>query len=478
MRNRNLAGNAILNTIKTILGIIFPLITFPYVSRVLGVGKIGIYEFSVSYISYFLLIAGLGISTYGIREGTQYRDDRQKINKFVSEVFSINLISTLVAYILLGLTLILFERLEHYRLAICILSIELLFTTIGVSWICNIYEDFLFITIRSLLIQIVSLALIFIFIRGEQDLYKYICIVVIANTGSNVINFFYIRKYCRFHFTLKIDWKKRLRPIMTIFSTTIAITIYVSSDSTMLGFMTNDTQVGLYGTAVKVYTLLKNVLSALTLVLIPRFSLLLGKKDYKVADSLFSRVFNILTVVMVPMVVGLFMLSEDVTLLLFGPQYYESAGVLRLLSIAVLFSLYAYLYTQCILIPVKQETIVFKATLLSAVINIVLNIFMIPLWGIYAAAVTTLIAEGCTFIIVFICSQKYIHFPDIKKNIVGVFGGSAGIIVCCLLSRKCEIIPIRVLFSMVLSLIAYALVNFLLKNEIFLLFAEQIKKKK
>ena len=101
MRESKIAKNAILNTVKTVLGIFFPLIIYPYVARILGVDNLGIYTFSFSFLSYFLLIAALGISTYGIREGVQYREDREQMQSFVSELFSINMISTIIAYVLL-----------------------------------------------------------------------------------------------------------------------------------------------------------------------------------------------------------------------------------------------------------------------------------------------------------------------------------------------------------------------------------------
>lgn len=465
--NNRIAINAVLNTIRNILGIIFPLITFPYISRVLGVETLGIYNFSASVVSYFLLIAGLGISTYGIREGTQYRENKKDITRFVNEVFSINMISTVVSYFLLITSLIFIEKLHNYRFAILILSIEIMATTLSVAWVCNIFEDFLFVTIRTLIIQLISLIFILAIVKKSDDLYKYIFIIVSANSGSSLLNFFYIRKkYCKFKFVLKIDWKKHFKPIMIIFFTSVAITLYVSFDTTMLGLMRSAYEVGLYGTAVKIYTILKNVLASFLMVLIPQFSLMFAKDRREESAILFSKVFNVLTAIMLPVAVGLFILSEDILILISGKEFIGAAESLRLLSIAILFSLYAYMYVQCVLIPMKKEHIVFKATVTSAIVNIGLNFMLIPMWGINATAATTIAAEAVTFVIVFIESRKYISLVKLKKDFISVIAGCVAIILVCIFTRHLESYILRIGVSSIVSAPIYFLVLIVLKNSI------------
>ena len=466
-KKRSLANNAILNTIKTVLGVLFPLITFPYVSRVLGVKNLGIYNFSFSFLSYFLLLAALGISTYGIREGTQYRDNRAQIEEFVGELFSINIFSTLFAYLLLILLLYAIPFMEPYRKVVLILSVEIIFTTVGVSWVCNIYEDFLAITVRTISFQIVSLILIFVLVRTTDDLYKYVGILLLSNSGANIVNYFYVRnRYCKFHFSLKINWRRLLRPILIIFSTTVTITVYVSSDTTMLGFMTNDYEVGLYGTAVKIYTIMKNVLAAILTVLIPQFSLMFSNGNKEQSDLLFSKVFNILTAMMLPMCIGLFSLSEDVVQVVSGREYIGAAGSLKLLSIAVIFSLYSYMYTQCVLIPIKEEKIVLRATLISAIVNIVLNFILIPIWGINAAAFTTIMAELITFVISFIYSKRTVKLISYKKNIISTLIGCIFIFLVCFTCKTIDSLTIRVTISVFGSVLAYGIVLLISNNPI------------
>jgi len=480
MKHNSLGINAILNTLKTTLGVVFPLITFPYVSRILQVEKIGVYNFSLSITSYFVLLAGLGISTYAIREGTQYRGNKENITRFVSEVFSINVWSTIISYILLALAIIFVQALHAYSLGIIILSTEIAFTTLGVSWVCNIFEDFFFIALQSIGVQVVSLILIFTLVKNPEDLYLYIAIVAFSKSASFVINFFYVRvKYCKFRFIVHCNLREHIKPILVIFSTTIAITIYVNSDVTMLGLMTNDYQVGLYSTSVKIYTIVKNILAAVLMVLIPRFSLLFQQGKGSEADALFSQIFNILFALLLPASVGLFVTSQDVVFLVGGINYLEGTIALKLLCIAIFFSLIAYLYTQCILIPKKKESIVLKATALSASVNVVLNFVFIPFLGINGAAVTTIIAEAIVCIVAVVYSKNDIHlrisFRDCSSTILGCIGIAAVSAFCR--GFFAETFALRLSVTIIGSVMVYFTILLVTKNSVVVNMTSKMRKK-
>lgn len=207
MKQKSLAMNAFLNSFRSVMNIIFPLITFPYVSRILTVEGMGIYNFSSSIVNYFMLIAALGISTYAIREGAKYRTDKSKITQFSSEMFTINLCSTVLAYLLLFLCLIVFSKLRNYTICILIFSLQIFFTTIGTEWIYQIYEDYSYITVRSIIFQIISIILLFTFVKGPDDYLNYAGITVFSAVGSNILNFIHARKYCNIHIVFHINWR-------------------------------------------------------------------------------------------------------------------------------------------------------------------------------------------------------------------------------------------------------------------------------
>ena len=153
MKEKSLSGNIVLNAIKTFMSIGFPLISFPYISRILQVENIGKVNFVISIINYYSLVATLGLTSYAIREGSIVRNDIKKRSHLFDELFSLNVITTIVAYILLGISLVWIPSFQEYRSLLLIYSLTMLFNAIGVGWACSVFEDYLFITVRSIIFQ-------------------------------------------------------------------------------------------------------------------------------------------------------------------------------------------------------------------------------------------------------------------------------------------------------------------------------------
>lgn len=475
MKSQSLKRNAVLNIITTVLGIVFPLITFPYVSRVLGVETIGIYNFSSSIISYFFLLARF-VDNYAIREGAKLRNDIN-IKTFVNELFSINLIATLFSYCLLFSLVAIVPKFHSYFITIAILSFQLLFRALGALWLCNIYEDFLAITIRSLFSQLLSLVALFLFVKTPDDLYFYCAIVALSSGAAEFANLLYARKkYVKFRFVFKLNLKTHLKPILTLFVTSLTIIVYVSSDTTMLGFLKSDYEVGLYSTSVKVYTILKSVLSAIVTVLIPRFSLLFNDSSRQQASALFSKAITTIAILAVPTSIGLFMESREIILLIAGASYLQASSSLKLLSIAILFSIFAYLFTQCILVPLRKEKIVFKITLISAVCNVLLNFVFIPILGIDGAAITTIIAEAMVCLISYFYVKNEVSLSGIRHDLISCFISSIGIIICCYFLNIYIVNEYIDLFvSIIVSIIVYAILLVITKNNAFYEIVNSVK---
>ena len=250
----SLKSNVIINMVRSILGILFPLVTFKYASVVLGPEGIGIANYSQSVISYFQLFATFGITTYAISEGSKVRGDKDKFSRFASEIFTVNLIASVLSL----LTILLFSScglFGSHNEYILILGLTIIFTLIGVEWLFSIFEQFLYITLRSLAIQILSLVLLFLFVKDKNDITIYIWLIVFATVGSSIFNYFKSRKICRFTIAKYKDWKKHLSPMAIILGTSVASLIYVNSDVIVLGIFKDDTTVGLFSAAIKVLTL-------------------------------------------------------------------------------------------------------------------------------------------------------------------------------------------------------------------------------
>lgn len=463
--------NAVLNGIRTILNLVFPLITFPYISRTLTVNEIGKYNFSDSIVQYFMLIAALGIDKYAIREGAKYRDDRKKISTFASNVFTVNLVSTIISYIILAVVLIISNKLHYYLLCILILSSQIFFTTIGTEWLYSIYEEYTYITIRSIVFKIISIALLFVFVRQSGDYLKYAAVTVFASVGSNILNFIHARKFCDIRLSFNFNWKAMLKPIVIIFVTNIAIQIYVNSDTTMLGLLKDDYTVGIYSVSGKIYRIVKNVLAAVLIVSIPRFSMYAGKRMQHEFDSLLLKLVNTLLVIIFPTMVGLFMLSRDVVFIISGSKYEQSTSSLRILCIAIIFAIFSSVFNECVLLPYKREKYSLYSSIVSAALNIGLNFIFIPLFAENGAALTTVLAEFTMSVMNLYFGRDLIAKVFINKttrnNVISIAIGCGGIVLACSLCIfYINNIWLEILGCIITSITMYGTILLACKNSI------------
>lgn len=480
MKKPSLALNAFLNGLRSVLNILFPLITFPYVSRKLTVSGIGVYNFSDSIVNYFLLIAGLGINVYAMREGAKYRNNKKEIEKFSSEVFTINIFSTIISYLLLFLCLIIFSKLRNYYMCILIFSLEIFFTTIGTEWIYQIYEDYTYITLRSCLFQIASLILLFIFVKRPQDYLNYAIITVFSVVGPNILNFFHAKKYCRIYLNLHFNYKKHLIPILILFASNIATMIYVNSDITLLGFLKSNYIVGIYSISSKIYQMVKTLVAALLIVTIPRLAMLFGNHKIKEYKKILTKLVNVMVILALPASTGLFMLAKEVILIISGPHFLRSVNSLRILCFATFFSILAWILNDCVLIPAKKEKQLLKNTLISALINVVFNLIFIPILNENSAAISTILAEISMFGLNYLDSGHIVKdifkSRDFFKNLASSLMGCIGIVVVCFLCDKgWNGIILKTIISVILSVIMYGAILVFLRNKIALQTIKEIK---
>lgn len=462
---KSLSLNALFNGIKQCCTIMFPLITFPYISHILGSEGYGKYSFSYSVANYFILLAALGINTYAIREGAKIRDDQTDINKFCSEVFSINVFSAIISYSLLFVAILFLPKLTDYRLYIFIQSMSIWMCVIGTDWVNSIFEDYLYITLRYILIQFVCLFAMFIFVKNPQDIISYCIISVIASNGGNLINIIYIRKYVKIRFVFNMNLKKHLLPLVILFMNSIAITIYVNSDITMLGFFQSDAQVGVYSFASKIYNLMKQLINAIIIVSVPRISYIINNKpeNYKIY---INKIFSALNIMLLPIVTGMFFMSDTIILLAGGEQYLSGNIALKILSFATLFAIYASLFTNCVLIVNRQEKLCFKATVISALVNVVLNFLLMPYLGMIGAAITTVLAEFVNCVMQIHFSKTFFDWKTLEiKSMLSCMCGSIAIGLICIICNWCfDSGLFKMIITVLISAGIYGLILIFMKN--------------
>ena len=476
---KKLGLNAVMNIVKSIIGMLFPLITFPYVSRVLSVSNIGKVNYANSIISYFVLLAMLGIQVYATREGARIRNDKKKIEMFVSEIFTLNVVTAITSIVVFILLLNFTDVLKNYKTLLCIFAIEIPLVTIGSDWINSIYEDYFYITVRTIGFQILSLILIFLFVRERNDYYQYAFCLVISAYGSGILNTFYTRRYCKKHIVFDKNIFKHLKPVLVLFATNLAALIYSNADTTMLGLMTTDYHVGIYTTAAKVYNIFKQLIFAIVIVCLPHFSYIVANETREKYETLANLFFRGVVLLAVPIAFGLYFLSNPIIKVLAGNEYMEAAYPLRILSFAILFAILAYFIMQLVLLPNQEDTIILRATLISGGINIIANFFLIPCYFEKAAAFTTVISEFLVFGVVYCASRKILKLHIGIKNIISM------ILSCGLMGldlyfvNSLEMASVMTLIVGTISgAVIYFIMLIILKNEIIFEILQNLKKMK
>ena len=402
---------------RIFMNMAFPLITYPYVTRVLGVDNIGKYNFASSIIGYLAMISGFGISSYAVREGARLRESKEKETMFVNQMFMIGLLTTFCAYLIM-IVLCGFDKIEPYTKLIVIHSATLIGNAIGVEWLNSIYEDFAYITARALFFQILSILLMFLFVKSEDDLYVYAMISALSGVGGYICNYFHSRKFVRISLTRDINLKKYFRPLLTFFSSNLTTTIFVNSDQTMLGLMCGDYYVGLYAIAVKVYNVFKNIFTSILFVVIPRICILDGQGKEEDRNQLSEMTLKSILVLVLPMSVGIFAVADKTVLIVAGAEYFDGTSALRILAVSVFASSLASYMTYIHIVPSGYDKILLLGSSISAGVNIVLNIFMIPLWQHNGAAFTTFVSEFTVLIIEWLYVKPKINYREILKTIV------------------------------------------------------------
>lgn len=479
--SKSLKKNTVFNIIKTCSSILFPLITFPYVSRILLPDNVGKVNFAVSFVSYFALIASLGVQTYAIRECAAVSGEKQNLTNISSQIFSINLCMTIIAYFAMFITLIFARKLDSYKTLIIIQSTTILFTTLGADWLNSAMEDFKYITIRTMAFQLVSLIAMFSFVHNPDDYIKYAIINVVSSSGANIANIWYRKRYCDIHFTFNIEWKRHMVPISLLFVMMLSQTIFHNADITMLGLMWDDNQVGLYSTAHKITNLVSTIVQSVILVVIPRLSYYFANNDWNSANKLLRKLLLLNIGLGLPCVTGVIMLAKDITWIVGGDEFAGAAPVMQVLILAFMFSLIGGSFLgNAILIPTKNEKYYMIVCCITAVANVIINAILIPHLAAIGAAIATAFNGLIILLLLLFKVDKRLKIERKMNIFLGPIIGCGGICVCCFCAGYLPNLWLRVLVSIVSSVIVYVIILQLFKNdfvkEILGIFKSKVKK--
>lgn len=414
MKQKSLKVNFLMNIILRMSSIIFPLITFPYVSRVLLPDGIGRISFATSFVSYFLIFAQLGIPTYGIRACAKVRDDKDELTRTAQELFIINIITSILSYVVLFFAVVTIPRLQEDRILYLIISSNILLNSIGMEWLYKALEQYTYITVRSIVFKFVALLAMFVFVHSKTDYIYYGAITILASSASNIFNFCNAHRYISFKPIGSYNFKRHFKAIGIFFAMTCATTIYTNLDTVMLGFMKTDIDVGYYDAAVRIKGVLVSIAAALGAVLLPRSSYYIEKGEIDRFKNITAKALNFVFIIAFPLMIYFSVFAKEGIYFLSGKAYQGSILPMQIIMPTVLFIGITNIMGIQMLVPLGKEKIVLYSEIAGGVADLIINFLLIPRFAASGAAIGTLFAEFIVLCVQYIALKEYI-VSSIKK---------------------------------------------------------------
>ena len=410
--------NYILNLINTGTQMLFPLITFPYICRVIEADGIGQINFFQSIISYISLFTCLGIPMYAIREIARDRSDVVQMNRTAMEILLLHSMLTLVGYAIVAILCLTVPQIQVNIPLFLILSLTIFFTAIGCEWFYQGIEDFKYITIRGLIIKTVSVVLLFIFVKSKTDLLYYGCYTVFGVLGGNIFNFFRLRKYIHRENIIfsELHIKRHIKPVLKVFSFSVVTSIYLQLNTVLLGFLKNALAVGYFAAATKVMQMLLTMSACLGSVMMPRASHLIAENKEDEFNRLIQKSYDFTLAIALPITIGLIFCAPSLITALCGVKFEHSILPSQIIAPIILMVAISNVFGIQVLFPKGKINIVTLCCGIGAVADLILNLCLIPFFSYIGTSIAYLGAEVATTVSMYFIGRKYIPIIYFKKS--------------------------------------------------------------
>lgn len=463
---KSFVKSTVFNVGYKVLNVLFPLITSMYVSRILGPEGTGRVAYAQNILSYFLILASVGIPTYGIKEIARNVGDRVRTSKSFSELFMINSITTtisIIVYIILVLLIPTFQADQQVFFAV---GISLFLNYLNIDWFYAGNEEYVYITVRSTVVKLLAIAAMFIFVRTRDDVVKYAMVSSIGLSANYLLNIFNARKRVQLSFQA-LEFRKHLKPVAILLLTMLATDLYNQIDITMMGGTCSKAEIGYYSYAIKLIRIVTSIATAVSATMLPRLSQYFNHKERDSFGLFTNRVLSAVILLVIPCVAGVILCSNNIIFALYGAEFKETIPLVRLLSPIILIISISYLCGSIVLTAINKEKYLLYATLAGACINITLNAVLIPVFHGKGAAVASVIAESTVFVLHYLFSRKYVQYRfmtfDNLKTVIAV----AVMIGMVLIIRIFVNRPIiNLVLSICLGAFTYFIVLFISKHEL------------
>lgn len=476
MEKKSVSKNYLYNMAYQILAILLPLITTPYLSRVLGAESIGIYSYTYSIVTYFVLFGTLGVALYGQREIAYVQDDSNKRSIVFWEVFLLKCFTMMISMLIYYFT---FCMNGQYKIYYQILLIEMISQTLDIIWFFRGIEEFKRTVIRNLIVKAIFFVSIFIFIKSANDLVKYVFIIILSNLIGNLSLWAYIPKYTKRVNLKDLHIFRHFKSVILLFIPQIAVQIYTMLDKTMIGYLVADkSETGYYEQAQKIINILTTLITSLGLVMVPRMASTFAKGDKEQLKKYMYNSFRFVFFLGFPIVAGLIIVADKFVPLFFGEGYDRVIILMRIIAPVVLFVGMSNILGTQYLLPVKKQKEYTISVVAGALLNFATNLLFIPSYLAVGASITTVMAEATVVAVQFFFIRKEFNILEILKlsikNIVAVLI----MIVCIIWIGFLNINPVICMgLQIVIGAIAYGVSLLVMKDEFLRLVFEKLQSK-
>jgi len=406
--------NFLYNSVYHILLIIFPLITAPYISRVLGANGVGAFSFTHSVANYFTLFAMLGMKNYGNRCVAMARDDREDLSRTFWSLYYMQLLTAGLAIIAYLAFVFLFE--QKYELIALLQTIFVFASLVDISWFFFGMEQFKLTVTRGLLARILSIIMIFVFVKTSDDLWKYTLIMVGSTLVTQLAVWPFLRRHVDFVKVTKAEVLSHIKPNFILFIPVIAVSLYRVMDKIMLGSMVQIAQLGFYANTEKIINIPMGLITALGTVMLPRMSNLVVKGDKEASRMYIESSMTFVMFMGSALAFGIAGIAPVIAPFFFGEEFAICGELITWISPTVLFISWANVIRTQYLVPNKKDRSFIISVSLGALVNLVLNTLLIPVLGALGAIIGTIAAEFAVALSQTLMVRKDLDIVQYLKN--------------------------------------------------------------
>ena len=431
-----------------LLVIILPIITTPYVTRVFSSNDLGIYGYFNSIVTYFILLATLGVANYGTKEISGHRKD---IGKNFWGIYTLQLGATILSitlYIIVCLSFSFMQNPVAY-----ILGLSLVSKGMDISWLFQGLEDFRKITVRNITVKLVGVISIFLFVKSANDLYLYVFLLTIFELLGQLSMWLPAREFIgKPHF----DWsyaKQHLKPVILLFLLQISISLYVTLDRTMLGTLASTKDVGIYDQALKLVNILLTLVTSLGSVMLPRVANLLSTGDHKAVNKMHQMSFLIYNLVIFPIIAGVLIVNDDFVQFFLGQDFQDAKYAIAIMIFRMFFIGWTNIMGIQILIPHNKNKEFMISTTIPAIVSVGLNLLLLPKLGYIGAAIVSVLTEALVWAIQLYFTRNYLKEVPFLASTVKIIGASA------LMYGVLFVVKTTVNFTPVINVMVFAVIG-------------------